>query len=145
MSTATSTLALAAVLPFVVRTPDGKTDELASLNKFRDALGKFTAERETEETTIAAAVTEVFDENKGVNINMPALQSLVLHKLNVSPATFKVMGDRVAEYVRAHSSAKREEGGLYKIGKGKGGGVSRWSDVPEKNEPEAGASAPAAK
>jgi len=33
-------------------------------------------------------------------------------------------------YVRANASEKREDGKLFRIGKGKGGGVRSWANIP---------------
>ena len=110
---------------FLVRGADGSCDLDATVLKFRGELEKFLALRETEDAGIAAAVSEVFDTHKGASINMPALQGFVLQKMGATPANYAVLGERVAEYVRSQAG----EGGIYKIAKGKGGGVKRVADI----------------
>lgn len=111
---------------FLVRGSDGTVDVDATTLKFRGALEVYIAERETENALIAAAVSEVFDQFKGANINMPALTSYALQRLNATPSNFMALSERIQEYVRENAG----EGGIYKIAKGKGGGVRRVADLP---------------
>jgi len=115
---------------YVLRGEDGEMDIEGTVDKFRSDLLNYQVERETEAATIGAAVNAVFDEHPGARINMPALQSLALHKLNVQHENFKALQTRVAEYIRDHASHDRSEGRLFKISKGLRGGVLRWSDEP---------------
>lgn len=116
---------------FAVRDEAGELDLSATVAKFEGALLQYQAERETELATIGAAVNAVFDAHKGASINMPAVTSLALQKLNVQPETYKALSERVQAFVRDNASEERG-GGIFRIAKGKGGGVSRWADVPEK-------------
>lgn len=113
---------------FVVRDSDGSIDTLATVAKFEGVLAQFQVERETELATIGAAVHAVFDQYKGATLNMPALVSLSLQKLNVQAETYKALHERVVAFV--HDNAG--ENGLFRISKGKGGGVVRVCDVPAK-------------
>jgi hypothetical protein len=108
----------------VVRSFDGSVDMTASLSAAKTAIEKFIADKESEDTAINVAVHEVFDQFKGANINMPALVSLVVQKLGGSPENFKVLGDKIANFVRDNSG----EFGTFTISKGRGGGVRRNSD-----------------
>ena len=125
---------------------DGVIDEEASLEAFASALAHFKAERETEETHIAQAVAAQFDTYPGAAQNMPALVNGALTFLNVTPSTYSVLQEKVAEYIRAnadHPAVKSKDGKTiltpaeakrtraFSIAKGVGGGVRRWSDVPE--------------
>ena len=120
---------------FAVRDSDGELDLSATVTKFEGALLAYQAERETELATIGAAVHAVFDAHKGTNINMPAVTSLALQKLNVQPETYKALSERVQSFVR-DNAGERESGAIFGIAKGKGGGCCRWEDVPVK-EPKA--------
>jgi hypothetical protein len=120
MSTITLTLA---------RHSDGSVDESATLAACQSAVRKYVAERETEQSTIAAAVSEVFDTLKGGRANMPYVVNQALRSLNALPENFKALSERTAEYIREHAG-DRDSGALFNIGKGKGGGVVRWSDQP---------------
>lgn len=116
---------------FAVRDSDGELDLDGTMTKFQGVLLQYQAERETELATIGAAVNAVFDQHKGATINMPAVTSFALQRLNVQPESYKVLAERIQTFVRDNASDERGKG-LFRIAKGKGGGVTRWSDVPEK-------------
>ncbi len=113
-------------------------DHEATLSKFAGELHKFEAERMTENATLGLAVKAVFDQYKGVNLNMPAITSMALTRMNVQPENFKILTDKVQDYIRENAGT-RASGALFSIAKGKGGGVRRWSDCPltEKEVKEA--------
>jgi hypothetical protein len=120
---------------------DGHIDIDASTQVFRTAALKRQAELETEGAEIAQACSELFDQYRGKAIPMPTVGSMVAQKLNAQPENFKVLSDRVLDYVRSNSqtTGSEEEGtleqhpdSLFVIGKGKGGGCSRRADVPAK-------------
>lgn len=128
----------------LVLATDGTIDTDASLSSAKKTLLTYVAERETESEQIGEAVHAVFDQYKGASINMPALQSMALTHLNVQPESFKVLGERVAQYVRDNADlpeVKDKAGNVtqaaepartraFKISKGKNGGVRRWADHP---------------
>lgn len=113
----------------LARHSDGSVDEAGTLAACQAAVRKYVAERETEQATIAAAVSEVFDTLKGARANMPYVVNQALRSLNALPENFKALSERTAEYIREHAG-DRDSGALFSIGKGKGGGVVRWSDQP---------------
>ena len=124
-------------------TEAGKVNQDKSEAAFRGALLKYIAERETEGTLIEEAVSALFDQYKGAAINMPAVASMTAQRLGAQPENFKVLSDRVAEYVRANSqeTGSEKEGNLVQhpesmfiIAKGKGGGVSRRADRVTKTD-----------
>lgn len=123
MSIATIVLA-----SYAVRGVDGSIDHEATGDKFASDLVAYEAERETEMEVISDAVHAVFDEYKGTRINMPALVTFSLQKLNVQPSNYNALGARVLEFVRTNSG----EGDAFTIGKGKGGGCARVCDLPAK-------------
>lgn len=122
---------------YVVRGSDGSVDAEATIGKFGTDLARYIAERETEQETIANAVHAVFDHYKGASLNMPALVSMTLTKLNAQPESFKALSDRVLSFVRENAQGETKDGvserpnSLFVIGKGKGGGVKRRSDIPK--------------
>lgn len=122
-------------LSFVLAFAGSSIDREASLAAAEAALDSHIAQSETTQATIADAVTAVFDEHKGVNLTMPTIQGMALRRLNPTPATYKVYGELVLNYVRANADQKGEapRTRLFGIQKGKNGGVCRWSDVPEKS------------
>jgi len=115
---------------YVVRAGNGSIDLDATCAKFAKDLLAFQAEMETENEAVGAAVNAVFDQFPGARINMPALVNYSLQRLNVQPENFRILSEKVQNYVRDRAGA-RESGALFHIGKGKGGGVSRWSDQRE--------------
>jgi len=111
-----------------MRDNKGAIDVGRTVFKFEEVLMSYLAAAELEDGFIANAVNGVFDQYKGANINMPALQASALQKMNAVPSNFKLLSQKVGEFVRANASTSRSDGRAFKIGKGKGGGVSRWSD-----------------
>lgn len=127
---------MASLLIALVLGSDGKTDKAATLASCGDAIDLYTAERETEEATIADAVGALFDEHKGAALNMPYVCNEACRSLNVQPANFKALTERVAEYVREHAQGEKvgetweRPESEFVISKGKGGGVRRRADIP---------------
>lgn len=111
---------------YVVRGSDGSVDASATVAKFETDLSAFVTETAEEQANIAAAVSAVYDENKGKRIAMPTLTSLALVKLNAQVENFQALGEKVQAFVRANTDT-------YSIAKGKGGGVGRISDLPAKS------------
>jgi hypothetical protein len=109
-------------------------DRAASLRNAEAALDRHIAEQETEEATISAAVSAVFDQYKGAALTMPTIEGMTLRHLNAQPANYKALGKKVLDYVRANSSSDRDSGATFGISKGVGGGVRRWADVPAETE-----------
>jgi hypothetical protein len=125
----------------------GVLDDATNAARFDSAYSQFKADLETEESTIADAVHAQFDTYPGASQNMPALVHGTLNRLNVDPSNYGSMEAKVLEYVRKNSdqpakvdrktkevlvSAEPARTRLFGIKKGQGGGVCRWSDVPEK-------------
>lgn len=122
----------------LIRFADGSVDQDATMCACEAAIVKYVAERETEEVTIAAAVDALFDKHLGVRVNMPYVCNEACRTLNAQPENFKLLSERVAQYVRDHSQGEKAEDGsvanpdsLFLINKGKGGGVARRCDLPE--------------
>jgi hypothetical protein len=121
-------------------TTDGAIDIDASAQAFRTAALKRQAELETEGSQIASAAAELFDQYRGQAIPMPTVGSMVAQKLNAQPENFKVLSDRVLDYVRQNSQGEVKDGvaarpdSLFVIGKGKNGGCYRRADRPAKTE-----------
>lgn len=127
---------------------NGTDDDLeTNVQAFREAYLSYVAERGIEDEQIATAVDAVFDQYKGASINMPALAGFVLQRLNAQPENFTALEERVLDYVRRNADqselkdketkavirqAEAPRTRTFSIGKGKGGGVRRWSDVPVK-------------
>lgn len=121
-------------------------DVAASMAAFSEALATYVSEREIEDESIGNAVHAVFDQYPSASISLPALAGFALQKLNVQPENFKALEGRIMDYVRANAdqagktakdgtvlaTAEEARTRTFAIGKGKGGGVKRWSDHPVK-------------
>lgn len=140
------------------RLSDGSVDTEATLAKFEGALSKHIAEVELETVEIANAVSAVFDKFPGARLGMTYVINQALQGLNVQPENNKSLTDRVHAYIQENADqdpvyatdpktgkvigkgeervmvtpAEEDRTRMFSIGKGKGGGVVRWSDVPEK-------------
>jgi hypothetical protein len=112
------------ITSFIVRAADGSIDHEASVSQFAGALRKYEAERETELATVAGAVHAIFDQYKGARLNTPFVVGETLRRLNAQPENYKVLSDRVTEFVRTSPA--------FTIGKGKGGGIARVCDLASK-------------
>jgi hypothetical protein len=131
---------LSDLLPgYVIRDSEGSIDDDLTLAKFASELVKFKAERETEEATIASAVCDVFDEFRGTRLNMPAVISFTLHRMNARPENYKVLSERIGAYIRSNAQGDKSEDGsverpdsLFTVEKGKDGGCRRRCDTPPK-------------
>jgi hypothetical protein len=96
----------------------------------------FAAKQQNDEEAVALAVHALFDEYKGTNINMPALVSATINKLNAPLNAYGEMADRVKAYITANKAVNGTNlnasgnPALFVIGKGRGvGGVRRISDI----------------
>jgi hypothetical protein len=114
---------------FAVRDEAGEMNLEATLQKFKEVLFQHQVERETELSTIGAAVHTVFDKNKGATINTPALLTMTLLELNVQRENHKVLVERIQNFMRKNTVP---EGTTFRTSKGKGGGVSRVCDCVDK-------------
>lgn len=138
MARLTLTIALATLA-------SGALDDTKNAATFEDAYSAFKAELETEESTIADAVSAQFDAYPGASQNMPALVHGTLNRLNVIPSNHKAQEAKVLAYIRDNSDratvtdrktkaviqvAEPKRTRMFGIKKGVGGGVCRWSDVP---------------
>jgi len=122
-------------LSFALVLSAGSIDRSASLASAEAALDSHIAERDTQQETIATAVSAVFDEYPGANLTMPTIEGMVSRQLNAVPSNYKVLTKLALDYVRANSGDKAS-GATFGITKGKGGGVCRWADVAETPAPE---------
>jgi len=115
----------------VVRFSDGSVDRDSTLERAEQALDAFIVETSEHDARLASVVGAVFDKLNGARANMPYVVSQCLSALGTKPEQFKQVAEDVANFIRA-SSGTRASGAVYRIAKGKGGGVSRWRDVPLK-------------
>jgi hypothetical protein len=105
---------------------NGRVDSGASVEAFEAELSKFVAAHETELSSVASAVSAVFDEHLGHSINMPTLSALTAMRLNAQPSNFGALSELVLDYVRADAKSASP---TYTIRKGKAGGVARIADI----------------
>lgn len=116
----------------------GSVDRKASSAAFETAVDKYIADSETQQSTIANAVNVVFDAHKGEPLKMPILAAFTCQELNAQRENYSTLDERVRTYVRLNSQETKDDKGvvtqhpdsLFVIGKGKGGGCRRRSDIP---------------
>lgn len=102
----------------------GLVDLEATLKAVAEAVTSYNVTLSNDMDRIGQAVHAVFDQYKGSAVNMPALTSLTIAKLgNVGPSEYQAMGERVHAFVKAN------EGTVFQIAKGKGGGCKRIADI----------------
>jgi len=109
---------------YVILSAQGSIDHEGTISKFSGDLLRFEAERETENATIGQAVHALFDLHLGKRLPMPYLTGEALKSLNAQPENYKVLSDKVAEFVRTSPQ--------FDTAKGKGGGCGRVADLPVK-------------
>ena len=114
----------------LVQDASGRIDQAASLAAFETSLSALVANVETENTEIAAKVAVLFDQNMGKHIAMPTVGSLTANLLGAVSENYRVLSERVCDYVRANSDGKGSD--TFTIVRGAGGGVGRKSDLPAK-------------
>lgn len=113
---------------YAVKHTDGSIDTAGTLAKFSSDLDTFVSLQAADTEAVAQAVSDTFDANKGVRINMPYLVNQALPLLGVTSATHKSLTERVQAYVRSNADGKGAD--LFSIEKGKNGGCARKSDIP---------------
>lgn len=111
----------------------GTIDRAASLAAAEAALDSYVAEYDTQNEVIAEAVSAVFDTYKGANVTMPTIAGIALRSLNAQPSNYKTLEKLVLSYIRDNTDQDGEapRTRMFRVKKGVGGGVARWSDVPE--------------
>lgn len=108
------------IAQYTVRNADGGIDHEATLSKFAGDLLRFEAERELEASTIGAAIHALFDRHLSKRLATPFVVGEALKALNAQPENYKVMMEKVQDYIRTSPE--------FHTGKGKGGGVARLRD-----------------
>lgn len=107
-----------------VRNDDGTINVQATLFEVEDQLLKL-ASKETESLgAISEAVHSVFDQHVGQTLPMPHICSAACGLMGVGPSEFVETQKAVGLWVRTNAE--------FKVSKGKGGGVCRLRDVPQK-------------
>lgn len=128
---ATDTLDLSG---YVSRNTDGSIDVQGTHAKFTNDLNKFIQMERADAEVIARAVEKVWQDNPGQKtLPMGAVVHYAMQNLDYSPEAFNDLSERVANFIRSKPA-------LYKIGKGKGGGVSRVTGETAQSAPPQGGS-----
>ena len=107
-----------------IRGANGEIDQEATVTRFVQQLAEF-AEQDCEVArTVLEAVHAAFDSQpKGVRMAMPTVTFATLQRLEgVDPSHIPALMTKIGNVVR-HSAE-------FKVGRGKGGGVSRVCDIP---------------
>jgi len=126
---------------FVVRSASGSVNEEETVEKFRQTLALFVAERETEESRIFEEVDRVLEANVGVRTNLDFVTGEVARALNANAMNYTAFKKKVADQIRENACGEKDgkpidretdkelaEPRRYFMGKGRDGGVARWAD-----------------
>lgn len=126
---------------FVVRNSQGKIDTQETIEKFRVELSQFALQLESEEALIAQAVDAVLESNVGTRTNLDFVTSSVARSLNATAQNYNEFKNKTADYIRANACGEKNGQAIclktgdvlvtprkYFLGKGRDGGVARWSD-----------------
>lgn len=123
---------------YAVRSTSGGIDVQATHLKFTQDLAGYIASEKTDNEVIAKAVEKAFRDREVKTLGMNAILHYAMENLEVDPANFNTIRDRVAQFVRTNSKS-------YKVSKGKGGGV-QWlqseSNAPSAAAPSSGSMRP---
>lgn len=119
---------------YVVRNADGSIDVQQTHVKFTSDLNKFLQMEKADSEVIAKAVEKVWQDNPDQKtLPMGAVVHYAMQNLEYSPEAFNDLSERVANFIRSKPA-------IYKIGKGKGGGVSRVVHEGASSTPPQGGS-----
>lgn len=117
------------VSEFVVRN-GAVVDMDATIASFTNALQTFLANEELVNGQIAQYVHEVFDNFPGCRFNTDSVISFTLKAMNTTPDQYPVMAEAIKGYINSNKG-ERESGAMFRVQRGKGGGVARWCDITE--------------
>lgn len=120
------------VSEFVVRN-GASVDMAATVEKFSSALQEFLANEELVNGKVAEYVHAVFDKFPGCRFNTDSLISFTLKEMEATPDQYPAMSEAIKGYVSANKGDK-ESGAMFRVQRGKGGGVCRWADVTDDSE-----------
>ena len=110
---------------YVVRGTDGSVDQEATVTRFAQQLAEFAEQDKTVSQTVLAALNAAFDAQpvKGVRMAMQAVVFITMKQLNPPEgANITMLQNKIAAVIRSSPE--------FKVGRGKGGGVSRVCDIP---------------
>lgn len=111
---------------YVVRDESGNVDLEATHEKFATELAAWDSQNRSDLGTVTAAIHKVFNKFYAVKaISKPALLTLVLGELTVTPGTHQEVSERICGVLKTDPA--------FLVAKGKNGGVSR-KVVPQAAE-----------
>jgi hypothetical protein len=113
---------------YVVRDGNGAADLIATEEKFRQDLQTYVDGRAAVDAKVAGAVSAVFDQYKGAKINLPAVKTLALGKLDADPSNYSELSEALEDYIHDNAVSETNPNGIFLIAKGKGGGCCRIAD-----------------
>jgi translation initiation factor 2B subunit (eIF-2B alpha/beta/delta family) len=108
---------------------NGSVDVQATVESFRTQLETYVSSQTNTVETVHNALNQLFDAHPKT-LSLPFVVQTVLGSLEVTPENCKALTKQVQDIIKA-SSSKVRDGSLLRVEVGRGGGVSRWSDVQE--------------
>lgn len=117
------------VSEFVVR--NGAAVNLdATIAAFSEALAQFIATEELVNGRVAQYVHEVFDQFPGCRFNTDSIISFTLKAMEATPDQYPALSEAIKGYITANKG-ERASGAIFRVQRGKGGGVARWVDISD--------------
>lgn len=118
-----------------------RIDVEKSVDKYRAVITAARDKQVNDAEVIAEATNAIYDQWKGAYIQIDALKSFVLQRLNVHPNAYGELGDRVHAYINenlelGNGITKEGKPALFTLKKGKGGGFARRADLAPGTPPK---------
>jgi hypothetical protein len=108
------------VSSFIMFDSEGNVDIGATQEKFNVALAKYTQEKGMLRTEVLAAINAVFDELPNARMNLEALKSFSMSKIQKTPESYNVVNETWEEVIRSN---------LFWIKAGRSAAVYRVEDL----------------
>lgn len=108
---------------------NGAVNYEASQQKLIKDLQEFEAQNNQEYEMASQYVHNVFESNKGSRLATDFVISQAFINSGEPASKFPVLTEVFRDYIKANTGEK--DTALFGMGKGKGGGIWRWSDVTD--------------
>jgi uncharacterized cupredoxin-like copper-binding protein len=126
----------------LVTDSEDRIDVDATLALAQEQLVNYKTNIETEDFTVKEAVDYVFDNNRGVRMNMEFIVGQALNHLNVQSGNYQTLKTKIHDHISGNGQGKtltkatkdspavvENPNSLYIIGRGRGAGTVRRADL----------------
>lgn len=119
---------------YVIRNNNG-VDVNATMDKFHKDIVELMSHEENDLNVISKVIEMVFDKHLGVVFNTKAVIHAALIEMQVGLESYQDISNKILAYLKANSSSNREDNKVFRVSKGIGGGICRWSEYVKKEKP----------